>query len=446
MKQIQTPPLWREVLGETPAQSFALLTNPKAAELLRRADEKYLHWDEFRHRSMPDGLRPEQLWALIKLSRFPHLRRLPFKSKTGSPFKYSLPDVVQRALHDIDQSATGQLLVDDQPFSRRDRDRYIISSLMEEAIASSILEGAATTRKVAKEMLRTGRRPVSRGEKMILNNYRTMEKVTKLKEKSLSTQMLCDIQATITRDTLDDQSAAGRFRRDDEEVVVQDLSDGTVLHVPPPAGELGARMDALYEFANSTEGGRFIHPIVKASIIHFWIAYDHPFVDGNGRTARAIFYWYLLKHNYWALEYLPISRVILKAPGKYKRAFLYSETDDEDLTYFVIFNTRALCLAIRELAEYVSRKQSQLKETTALLKRIRGLNHRQKELIGQALRHPDSTHTIMRHTKTHGVVYQTARTDLFGLVRKGLLKKYREGRTWHFYPHEKLAKKLNLGP
>lgn len=48
------------------------------------------------------------------------------------------------------------------------------------------------------------------------------------------------------------------------------------------------------------------------------IAYMHPFVDGNGRTARALFYWYMLKSGYWLTEYLSISRVIAKSKSPMK--------------------------------------------------------------------------------------------------------------------------------
>jgi Fic family protein len=63
-----------------------------------------------------------------------------------------------------------------------------------------------------------------------------------------------------------------------------------VFHTPPPAAELPARLEAMCDFANSKTPDTFIHPVVRGIFLHFWLAYDHPFVDGNGRTARALFY------------------------------------------------------------------------------------------------------------------------------------------------------------
>ena len=159
---------------------------------------------------------------------------------------------------------------------------------MEEAIASSILEGAATTRKKAKEMLREGRKPKTRGERMIQNNYATMRKIKDHVSEELSVELLCELQESITAGTLEDASASGRLRRPDEDVMVVDVVDGTVLHNPPDAGLLKDRLKLMCDFANESKSTGFIHPVIKGIILHFWLAYEHPFVDGNGRTARAI--------------------------------------------------------------------------------------------------------------------------------------------------------------
>ena len=382
-------------------------------------------------------------WALVKLSRLPQMRFLDFTSTSGKKFSYWFPDGILRELHLIDQNAAGQILVD-QPLRESDRERYIISSLMEEAIASSILEGAATTRKKAKEMLREGRKPRSRAEQMIQNNYITMAQIKDHMQRKLTVEFLCELQGSITKDTLDDPSASGRLRTPNEPIQVIDMTDGTVLHVPPPAGELEDRLQKLCDFANLSSEDSFIHPVVKASILHFWLAYEHPFVDGNGRTARAIFYWYLLRNKYWLVEYLPISRIILKAPSKYKMAFVYAENDDEDMTYFLRFQLRAFRLSIEDLKKYVRSKQEDLNETARRLRKLPGLNHRQHQIISHAIRHPNTTFTILRHMLTHGVVYQTARTDLLQLVKRGLLTKERIGRTYYFFPHDELEQKLRV--
>jgi Fic family protein len=258
--------------------------------------------------------------------------------------------------------------------------------------------------------------------------------------KELTIGLLCEIQKSITSETLEDPSMGGRLRNSNDIFVVD--YDGSILHTPPNADELKNRLQTLCNFANTSSEDTFIHPVVKASILHFWLGYIHPFVDGNGRTARALFYWYLLKNNYWLVEFLPISRIILKAPAKYKMAYLYSEKDENDLTYFLRFHLRAFHLAIEDFKKYILRKQRELQEAKTLLRRVRTLNHRQQELIIHAIHHPTAVYTIHRHMTIHGVVYQTARTDLIQLKRRGFLILEKQGKAYNFYPVEDLTNKL----
>ena len=57
------------------------------------------------------------------------------------------------------------------PEDKTTQELYLISSIMEEAIASSQMEGAATTREAAKDMLRKKISPKDKSQRMILNNY-----------------------------------------------------------------------------------------------------------------------------------------------------------------------------------------------------------------------------------------------------------------------------------
>ncbi len=442
MKWLENPPNWENVLKTRSEQFLELFTQPETVSFINHVNDKYFYWDELKYRSMPNNLDKEMAWALVKISRMSQLRKTNILTTDGKPFWYWLPDGILKELHFIDQNAIGQILIDESNVGETTKDKYIISSLMEEAIASSILEGAATTRKKAKEMLREGRKPRTRGEMMIKNNYTTMLKIKDRITEKLSIELLCDIQESITNETLNDPSASGRLRNSDDIVVVD--TDETVLHTPPNANELKGRLQKLCDFANTSLEETFIHPVVKAAILHFWLGYVHPFVDGNGRTARALFYWYLLKNKYGLVEFLPVSRIILKAPAKYKMAYLYSEKDDNDLTYFIRFHLRAFHLSIEDLKKYISKQQRELHEAKILLKRLPILNHRQQEVINHAMRHPESIYTIYRHMSIHGIVYQTARNDLLQLVKRGLLTLEKRGRRYLFLPIDDLTKKLKV--
>ena len=444
MKLPEPAPDWSEVLARIPEKLPSLLTSREARECVEKANLEYLHWEKAKYLKVPESISPEELWCLIKLSRMPNSKSIPLLDTQGRPFGFWLPDPVLKELHFIDQNAGGSILVDNPELSPDARERYLISSLMEEAIASSQIEGAATTRKVAKEMLREGRPPRNKAEKMILNNYHTIRKIKSFLDQPLSIDILHAFHGSLTEGTLDDPSAAGRFRTGKDSIIVVDESDGQILHVPPPAGELPQRMEKFLAFANDKGAEPFMHPVVRAILLHFWLAYEHPYVDGNGRTARAVFYWYMLSHNYWLFEYLSVSRIILKSVRQYGRAYLYAEDEDRDATYFLVYHLKAIHLALEELHRYLARKQKEMRKATTLLRDIPGLNYRQLDLLQHALKHPDAAYSIESHKNSHNIVRATARADLFALVERGYLSRGKQGRRYTFRAVPGIAEKLNL--
>jgi Fic family protein len=432
------------------AEPFAELirlsrAQPALAGELNRAeiDGRYLHWEELRRRPAPSGVSHETWWYAVKLARHQQIHPLPLTDSRGRPFSFTMTSTAQRLVHEIDRDASGRIEVAEDIANQSTRDRYVVSSLVEESIRSSQLEGASTTRAVAKEMLRTKREPRTAGERMILNNFLAMEWVREQKNKPFTAAAVFELHAIVTRDTLDVEDAVGRFRRENEDVHVVDNDSGDVVHTPPPAGELPARMELLCRFANGTSSDEpFIHPVARAILVHFWLAYDHPFVDGNGRTARALFYWSMLNQGYWLTEFISISRAIKKASGQYARAFVFSETDDNDTTYFLFNQLKVLRTAIDDLHAYLERKTREVRDVEARLRGRDDLNHRQIAVLAYALRHPDARLTIEAHQTSHRVVYQTARTDLLKLADAGFVEVSKVGNKMIFTPVRDLDRKL----
>lgn len=373
------------------------------------------------------------------------MKKIPLVDKVGRPFQYSVPDFVARQLHEIDLGAGGAIGMPDPITNPQTRNQYVVRSLIQEAITSSQLEGAVTTRRDAKEMIRSGREPRDKSERMILNNYHTMQRILEWKDRALDERLLFDIHKAMTIDTLDNSDAVGRFRRPDENVTVQDAITGEVFHHPPPAEELSRRLALMYRFANDANSARFIHPAVRAMLLHFWLAYDHPFVDGNGRTARALFYWAMLRHGYWLFEFISISEILVEAPAKYARSFLYTETDDNDATYFLVYQSQVIAGAIQHLHTYIGKKTEELRATELLMREARAFNHRQQALLSHAIRHPGTRYTIDGHRRSHGVAYDTARNDLLELGAENLLDMKRQGRAFVFLPPADLEDKVRRG-
>ena len=441
MKIRESPPSYPEILASLDDEGR------KRVFLTPFADE-YRHWEELKYRSPPEGMSREEWWCGLKLRRLAGMKVVPLLDREGKPFRFSVPDLIARQLHEVDLGAGGRIGVPEPVTNPETRDQYLFRSLMEEAITSSQLEGAVTTREVAKEMLRSGRKPRDKSERMILNNFLTMRRIRELRNQPLTPDLVFELHRMVTENTLDKPDAAGRFRRTDELITVED-DTGEIMHLPPAAEELAGRMESMCRFANGEPMGEdesFVHPAIRAMILHFWLAYDHPFVDGNGRTARALFYWAMLRADYWLFEYISISDILRQAPARYYRAFLHTETDENDLTYFLLHQSDVIRKAIAKLHDYISRRTRDFRESQTLLRYWRNLNHRQQSLLGHALRHPGAAYTVEGHQRSHDTAYDTARKDLLSLVDLRLLEQHKSGKKMVFYPSPKLEEMLRRGP
>ena len=441
MKTPVAPPLFGSLINAHLGELGRLL----ALRIGPEVRGKYEHWDHLRHLTPPDGVSSEQWWLAIKLARSGAARDLPLKDRDGHAFRVALTDSFAEKLHTITRECSGSLRGLDSIADERAKERFLIRSQIEEAMTSSQLEGAGTTTAVAKEMLRSGRPPRDHGERMIHNNYQAMQALKRWRDQPLTPAAVFEIHRLLTTDTLDDPAQAGRLRSAADNIVVQDET-GRTLHVPPHADELPSRLQALCDFANSANETGFLHPVIRAIALHFQIGYDHPFCDGNGRTARTLFYWSMLRSGYWLTEFLSVSSVFNRSKAQYLRAYLYTETDEADLGYFVDHHLDVILGAIDGLHGWLARKADERQRAEGMLRpgsRLGGkLNHRQRELLLDAVRHPDKTYRIDRHMQIQDISYQTARSDLLALAKLKLMRSERIGKAFVFMPVGDLVEKL----
>lgn len=384
------------------------------APLVDKINADYEYWDKVKYKPLPDGYTPKLLWANVKASRA--RGRIIVWDKYH--INLCITSQMHRMCHDFDMKFGSFWEADNEPQSP-EKKYYLSSSLMEEAIYSSKMEGASTTRVVAKEMLRKKKSPQNKAQQMIANNYATIQYIVEHKDEPLTEEGLLYIHKLMTEKTLDNPDDAGRFRTNDN-VVVADMVEGDVVYTPPTFKDIPEFVSTLCDFFNNDNPRTFIHPIIKGIIIHFMVAYIHPFVDGNGRTARALFYWYMLKENYKLTEYMSISRVIAKSKTSYERSFRYTENDGNDMGYFVAYNLRALEISFQQLRDYIQRKQREKKAANAFM--LAGnINQRQALVLQRLTEEPDTIFTVKDVQELFSVSSMTARKDLADLVQQGYL-------------------------
>ena len=376
--------------------------------------DNYSYWSDVKYKKIHGIENNKSLWTIIKAIRA--TKTIDVYPPYG--LKFSPTNEMMRLCHVFDMKFGGAW-ESESIIPKENQKRYLIGSIIEEAISSSQMEGASTTRKIAKEMLRKNISPKDKSQRMIYNNFQTINYLSAHTDTSLSVDFILNIHSLITDSTLSNPEDSGRFRTNNEVVVVNDLTN-EVVHIPPSYEEIPDAIEWLVAFANNENDTVFIHPIIKAIIIHFFISYLHPFVDGNGRTARALFHWYMLKSGYWLTEYMSISRIIYKSKTAYEKSFLWTEADSNDIGYFITYHLRALGKAFDELKMYISRKTAQQNDQNKFL-RIGNISQRQAEILYMMLKDENRIITVKDVSSRLLVTPTTAKHDIVGLVDNGLL-------------------------
>lgn len=393
-------------------------------------NEDYYSWSKLKYQILPKELEShEELRYVIKFFRFG--QPIPIKTEDWKVFTLGKPHFLEEFLHNIDYWLWWDFF--GKEISESEKKTFLQNWIAEEAISSSQLEWAMTSSKEAKKIIAEKRKPMNVSERMIVNNYRAMLYIKEeVKDKELSKENLLELQKIITEGTLDDKKDEWRYRQDSDEVVVADKITGAIYYIAPKETFFKEQLEILLDYANDKDW-KFTHPFVKSVILHFWIAYLHPFCDWNGRTARAIFYWYLLKKWYWGFNYVPISKVIKDSKKQYGESFLNAEQDGLDLTYFLVYISKKTKQAFEEFREYIWKQRKKQKDWLRLFMWT-GLNDRQIRLLDYLINHKEWYTNMTIHRNYYGISPNTAIADLEKLRELWFLMANKEGKYKNYYP------------
>lgn len=409
-------------------------------ELFSPIDERgrYLHFDDIRFR-LPKQLDLQMAWSVIKLARERQIKTLIHLGEPEKACGFVMTPTVQKAISETDRHTTNAALEWMlNKIGEHSHLQYLLKDLtQDEAINSSQLEGAATTTKAAKSLLNRKREPRTPDEKMILGNFKMMVLAWEKRKEKLSIDLLLNMHQVGVEDIDDLHYYPGTFRNSDDIVVVD--AKNNILHTPPPVKGLIKRLESLVKWANSPHHNAnsedYIHPLVKAIVLHFAIGYEHPFRDGNGRVARALFYWFMFKNNFAAFRYIAISVLLKAAPARYGKSYLCTETDDMDLTYFIEYQCKVILRAVsafRETYQETLKSIEDFNRWTWESGLYSSLSEKQKIIFHVAKANASRLFTTSEVEETLGCSYNTAAKALNGLVELNLFKKQKVGREWQF--------------
>ncbi|MDD2585083.1 MAG: Fic family protein [Syntrophomonadaceae bacterium] len=384
-------------------------------------DERYLNKKEVMYR-LPAPLTINDFWPTLLEHRKQKSIETIFEDQRDRHFWFVLTEEIRKRLELIENEATKNTFsfVDKQT-----QHEAILNALIDEAFFSSVIEGAFSTKKKTAEMINKKLKPKDKSEQMILNNYFALEYILENLSAPIDEYMILKIYNIVTENTLAPDDIVEKYRND--YVYVMNNMGDRVIYQPPHHSQVQNLINELVAFINTDDGQ---HPIIKACIIHFYFVYIHPFFDGNGRTARAISYMYLLKNGYNFFKFFSISSVINSEKQKYYKALKDTEDYEADLTYFIDFYSRMILNSIARIEEKFAKEFHKKVIQVFLDRQNIALTKRQRKFIEFSIRSNKHIISIEEYQKKFKVSYETARTDLNHLTEYGLLKKSKQGKKY----------------
>ena len=391
------------------------------SELLTKYLLNYYTKEELGYR-VPPEVKLDELWSELVTFRQAKAEFLPFKDQADHPFWFVLTPKLQELLHRVDSQGKDSLY---GVVKQEIQVELTEQALIEEAMFSSVIEGAFSTIARARELIVEGKTPRDTSDQMVANNGRVMRYVLEQRQAPCSIELMHAIQRLVTEKKLEREAEAGRFR--DGPVFVVNQQRQTIYDAPP-AETVPASMETLVRWINDGAQQPFIHPILRAAIIHTYLVYVHPYADGNGRTARAMFYWYLLKHRYEFFRYFSISSIIQETRERYYRVLKQMEDSGADLTYVLLYMAESVARAIEVILQRITERYRRDLLFANIKERRILLNDRQARFLRYLAISKEKRGTIAKYQRDFKIVYETARQDLAKLEGLGILAKAKQGR------------------
>ncbi len=374
---------------------------------LNYTQRRYLTLDEIKHRVKQQGT-AESEWINLK-------KEIVTSRKTGSitlffksiepKFWFYPADVILKKIDEIER--IGKDLYEQINKQATFKTEFLLDSAIEEAITSAIYEGAHSTRAQAEQLIASGERPKNKDEWMLMNNFRAMKWVKDNQSSSLTKNVILQLHKIVTENTLegDDINFQGKFRNDK-------------VFVGPHEGIEHSKVEQAIDdmISISTNNPRYFHPLLKGILIHYFISYVHPFFDGNGRTARALFYFKSIKNQLNYVELLSVSAYLRTHGKQYEKSFEKVKDNEFDLTYFLDFCLDSISSALKEVA----RKVNYLLRMTDLKERF-NLSQTQVGLMQRMALHKFRTIDIEAYAQKISKSREFARQELKSLLELNLV-------------------------
>lgn len=379
---------------------------------LNYTQQRYLSPEEIKYRLQQQGQRspdwPQKATKIVATRKTSAVTL--FLDSIVPRFWYYPADVILKKIDEIER--LGKRVYDLINSNTTFKNDFLLDSKIEEAITSAIYEGAHSTRAQAEQLIASKQRPKNKDEWMLVNNLRAMQWVAQNHERPLSKEVILQLHKIVTDNTLegDDVNFSGKYRNNK-------------VFVGPHEGVEHPLINSTIEemIGLITANKRYIHPLVKSILVHYFIGYIHPFFDGNGRTARALFYFKAMRNGLKYVELLSVSAYLKEHGKQYEKSFQKVVENEYDVTYFIDFCLDSMYSSLQE----VSRKVEYLLRMTDLSERY-GISPSQIGLLQRMALHKFRTVDIEEYGAQINKSREFARLELKKLVDLDLLTEHKD--------------------
>ena len=353
-----------------------------------------------------------EIWEQLQFNRREKGVKLSLRDQEKKHLFFSLTEELKKKVVSVDDLSRNNFF---DSLGENEKIDLIRAAQEDEAFYSSVIEGAHTTKKRTKELVEKGLEPKNKDERMVLNNYKALMFILENLHRNIDEEIIIKVYQIVTEGTLDEEDFGYRKNQN----YVRSLDE--VVYEPPRFEEVPNLMKSLVDFIND-ESNEVLHPLIKALVLHFYFVYIHPFNDGNGRTARALTYMYLLKSGYHFFKFFSISSLLKEFRGNYYKAIKNVEDYDSDLTYFIEFYLDMMEKSIKKVSSDFKNQYLLKVVKEKILNRGLELNSRQEKSLEKIIKVNKKNVDIAFYMGLNKIVQETARKDLQELVDMEILE------------------------
>lgn len=353
-----------------------------------------------------------EIWEQLQFNRREKGVKLSLRDQEKKHLFFSLTEELKKKVVSVDDLSRNNFF---DSLGENEKIDLIRAAQEDEAFYSSVIEGAHTTKKRTKELVEKGLEPKNKDERMVLNNYKALMFILENLHRNIDEEIIIKVYQIVTEGALDEEDFGYRKNQN----YVRSLDE--VVYEPPRFEEVPNLMKSLVDFIND-ESNEVLHPLIKALVLHFYFVYIHPFNDGNGRTARALTYMYLLKSGYHFFKFFSISSLLKEFRGNYYKAIKNVEDYDSDLTYFIEFYLDMMEKSIKKVSSDFKNQYLLKVVKEKILNRGLELNSRQEKSLEKIIKVNKKNVDIAFYMGLNKIVQETARKDLQELVDMEILE------------------------